>query len=109
MAHTAANSTAKNPITIEVFNADITISDKPITVKAITFVSAAAGDDFALKTVDSNENTGHICIHLAQNINGGMVSVDFGDKGITFPNLFFDASEVNAGLGAGDRVEIYLV
>jgi hypothetical protein len=107
MAHTAANTTKKNPIIIEVFNADIVISATPITVKAISFQSAAAGDVFALQ--DGILVTSEVVFTIAQNVNGGSVSQYFGEKGYTFPCLYFDASEVQSGLSAGDRATIYLV
>ena len=112
MAWTAANSLTTNLIALEVFNANVTISDTPITVRYITFVSAAAGDDFALQ-INSAEDNGVntitvVVVHLAQNVSGGMVTLDFGEKGHTFPNLYFDTNSINAGLGAGDRVLIYL-
>lgn len=107
MAHTAANSTNKNAIIIEVFNADVVISATPITVKAISFQSAAAGDVFALQ--DGTIVTSQVVVTLAQNINGGSVFQYFGEKGHTFDSLYFDASEVQSGLSAGDRAIIYLV
>ena len=107
MAHTAANTTDKNPIIIEVFNADITISATPITVKMITFHSAAAGDVFALQ--DGLVITSNVVATLAQNVNGGSVSQYFGEEGHTFEKLYFDTSEVQSGLSAGDRATIYLV
>ena len=107
MAHTAANSTATNPIIIEIFDADITISATPITVKAITFHSAAAADVFALQ--DGLLITSHVMVGLAQTVNGGSMILDFGPNGFTFPSLYFDTSEVNSGLSANDRVVIYLV
>ena len=109
MAHTPLNTLTSDPIVLEIFSANINISTTPITVKAITFVSAAAGDDFALKTVDTEVDTGQIVVHMAQIIAGGMTVLNFGDTGHTFPSLYFDATEINAGLGAGDRVCIYLV
>jgi len=106
MAHTAANSTNKNPIIIEVFDADIEISRSPITVKAILFQSAAAGDVFALQ--DGIIITSQVVVTLAQNISGGSVYQYFGPDGHTFDKLYFDTSEVQSGLSAGDRVIIYL-
>jgi hypothetical protein len=114
MAHTAANTYKDNVITIEVFNADLDISNlvngrphSPVWVKLITFVSAAAGDDFALQ--DDFGVTAKVFVHLAQNINGGMVVADYGARGHIFSSLVFDTSEINAGLGAGDDVQIYLM
>ena len=107
MAHTAVNTLKGNPITIEVFSAALTISTTPITVKAITFQSAAAGDDFALQTKGPEDNDGQIVVHMAQTVNGGMEVLDFHD-GFTFDSLYFDHDVINAGLGAGDRVQIYL-
>ena len=106
MAHTAANSLTTNPIILEIFNADVTISATPITVKAITFHSAAAADVFALQ--DGLLITSHVVVGLAQTVNGGSMILDFGENGFTFDKLYFDTSEVNSGLGANDRVCIYL-
>jgi len=113
MAHTAANSYKTNPVIIEVFSADLDISNlingkphTPVHIMSISFISAAAGDDFALQ--DKLGVTGHVVIHLAQNISGGMVEKYYGPNGHIFPELVFDTSEVNAGLGAGDQALIYL-
>lgn len=115
MARTPANQYKKNPVIIEVFNADINLAEEitgnakgSVTIKLITFVSAAAGDDFVLTEPPAGED-GIVVVHLAQNISGGMVTKDFGPDGQIFSNgLFFDADQLNAGLGAADRVCIYL-
>ena len=109
MAHTPVNNLNTNPITIEIFNADITVSAGPIRVKVITFQSTAAGDDFALTTKSSTEDVGQVVVHMAQTVNGGMEILDFGPNGFKFDSLYFDTSSINAGLGANDRVQIYLV
>ena len=114
MAHTAANSYG-NPIILEVFNADLDISNlafgrsgAPLHIKLITFYSAAAGDVFALQTELGDTAKVEVCV--SQNINGGTVYVDFGCDGHIFQQgLVFDADIVNSGLSANDRVCIYLM
>ena len=113
MAHTAANSYKTNPIIIEVFSADIDLSKEvngfphtPLHIMSIDFISATAGEDFALQ--DKEGTTAKVLIHLAQNISGGMTSKYYGPNGHIFRELFFDSSEVNSGLAAGDQVLIHL-
>ncbi len=108
MAHTPVNNLSTNPITIEIFTGDITVSAGAITVRTITFVSATAGDDFALTTKSATENIGQVVVHMAQTVSGGMMILDFGHDGQRFDSLYFDANSINAGLGAADRVQIYL-
>ena len=115
MARTPTNQYKKNPVIIEVFSSDIDLAEEitgntrgPIIIKLITFVSAAAGDDFVLTEPPAGED-GVVAIHLAQNISGGMTILDFGSNGQSFnKGLYFDADQINAGLGANDRVCIYL-
>jgi len=114
MAHTAANTYKTNPVIIEVFNADIDLSNEimgkagtPLKIRMIDFHSAAAGDVFALQ--EDLGTTGTVVVQMAMNVNGGNTSKYFGPLGHTFQKgLVFDTSEVNSGLGAGDRVLIYL-
>ena len=113
MAHTPANSYKTNPVIIEVFTGDLDLSNlingtphSSVHVSKVVFHSAAAGDVFALQ--DKEGTTAKVVFTIGQNVNGGTTTVDFGEKGFIFPELYFDTSEVNSGLGAGDRVTIYL-
>lgn len=97
-----ANSLTTNPIYIDTFSADVTISATPIKVTKVVFFSAAAGDTFCLE-----DSKGNYVEHLIQETNARRVVEDFG-KGFWFMNgLYFDADDVNSGLGAGDKVWIY--
>jgi len=114
MAHTAANNLKTNPITLEVFDADVTVSATPIKVKCITFTSADAKDAFALQTKSVGDAaTGGtvpvVAVHMTMSIAGGFEALNFGDNGQEFESLYFDADNINAGLGALDRVLIYLI
>lgn len=113
MAWTANNSLKTNPIVIEVFSSNITVSATPITIKTVTFNSAASTDRFMLQTHSATEVVTEprprVAIDISQNVTGGSVSQYFGEGGHTFPNLYFDTDATSQkGLGAGDRVLIYL-
>ena len=96
-----ANSTVRNPIYIDTFNADFTISTSPITVKKIRMKTAADGDIFVLEDKHGN----HV-VWLVTEANGDPVEVDF-PAGCTFDGLRFDADDGNSGLGTNDLVWIY--
>lgn len=97
-----ANSTVTNPIVLDTFTADVTISDKPISVKAITFKSAAAGDVFALE-----DAAGVKVVVLGQTVNGGSMILAPASP-MRFNSLYFDNDDTNSGLSAGDYILIYL-
>jgi hypothetical protein len=97
-----ANNTATNPIVIDTFSTDVTISAVPIEVKAITFYSAAAGDVFALE-----DKNGTKVLVIGQTVNGGSMILSPGSP-LRFNSLYFDADDTNSGLGSGDYVLIYL-
>lgn len=51
-----ANSTTTNPIVIDTFNADVTISTTPITVSSIVFWSTNADDKLVMEDVKGVTN-----------------------------------------------------
>jgi hypothetical protein len=112
LAWTAANSLVTNPIVLEVFNANVTVSDSPITVKKVVFLAAGIADRFALQSNQATDATTEprprVVIDMQMSTNTGMEVLDFGDSGFTFPNLYFDTDSINNSLAAGDRILIYL-
>lgn len=100
-----ANKLTTNPIIVDTFT-DTIISKNPITVKKIVLHSAAAGD--ILQLFHGTSNTGIDAVRLRQNANL-MVEIDFGIKGLCFPNGLFLSAVDCAGLDSGtDKVLIYL-
>lgn len=99
-----ANVLTTNPISIDTFNADVTVAAARIKVRKITLVSAAAGDDLVF--IDTLNVP---VVHMAQNVAGGMVSLDFGKEGHNFNNGFIYDTSASTGLGSGDAVLIYVV
>lgn len=102
-----ANVYNNNPIVIDTFDADFTLGGTglSLTVKKIVFNSAADTDVFCL--LNGAEAGKPVAIEMRQDAKLTQ-EIDFGPRGQPFPRgLFFDASEINAGLSAGDRVLIY--
>ena len=98
-----ANSLVRNPILLDTFSADVTISARDIRVKKIVLKSAADGDICVLEDISGNQ-----VVWLTQTGNADTVEVDFGDCGFIFPGLVMDVSDCT-GLGANDLLWIYLV
>ena len=98
-----ANSLVRNPILIDTFSADVTISERDIRVKKILLKSAADGDICVLEDISGNQ-----VVWLTTLGNGDLVEVDFGDAGFNFHGLKIDVSDCT-GLGANDLLWIYLV
>ena len=113
MAWTPANSLLTNPIVLEVFNADVTVSATPVIVKTITVTAATAGDRFYLKTKAASEAASggtipRVVVDMGIAVAKETEILDFGDGGFEFESLYFDTSDPTHGLAAGDRVLIYL-
>ena len=98
-----ANSVARNPIYLDTFSADVTISSNPITVKKIVTFSAAAGDLFYLE-----DKSGNQVALIVTKTNVHETTQYFGDNGFKFDGLQMDVSDCT-GYGANDKVWIYLV
>lgn len=82
-----ANSLVTNPIFIDTFSADVTISSTPIRVKAISFWSTAADDKLVLEDV---KGVTSVYIQLATAKDTKILS--FGD-GMIFNGLVLDVSD----------------
>ena len=97
-----ANDVKQNPITIDTWSADITISTSPVTVKKILFKSAADGDILVLE----NKNGDQVA-WLVQTGAADTVELDFGDGFKFVDGLQIDVSDCT-GIGSGDLAWIYL-
>lgn len=101
-----SNKLNNNPLQIDTFNADAIIASNPITVRKVVLFSAAAGDIF--KLFHGVSNTGIEAIILKQNATL-TVEVDFGPRGMIFPNGLFLSAVDCSGLDSGtDKVLVYL-
>lgn len=96
-----ANSIVRNPMFIDTWDADVTLSTTPIKIKKIRLLSAAAGDLLYLE-----DKSGNQVALLIQETNGRVVELDFGN-GQRFNGLQIDVSDCT-GLGSGDKAWIYL-
>jgi len=97
-----ANNVVSNPITIDTWTADITISDSPVVVRKILFKSAADGDILVLEDKDGVQ-----VAWLVQTGAADTVELDFGDAGFRFDGLQIDVSDCT-GVASGDLAWIYL-
>lgn len=97
-----ANNTATNPIVIDTWTSDITITAYTCMVKKIVLLSADANDILYLENAAGDQ----VC-NIVQKHAGGTTEIDFGQKGQVFQGLQIDVSDCT-GLGSGDKVWIYL-
>ena len=97
-----ANSTTTNPIYLDTFSADISISTESLTVKTITLWADDSETRLSLEDVD-----GVSCVVMGRGTNGPQV-VEFGDEGFIFKKgLICDVSD-GEKLDGHARVCIYL-
>jgi len=97
-----ANNVVSNPIVIDTWSADITISESPVTVRKIVFKSAADGDIMVFEN-----KLGVQVAWLVQTGAADTVELDFGDGFKFSEGLQIDVSDCT-GIGSGDLVWIYL-
>ena len=97
-----ANDVASNPITIDTWSADITISESPVTVKKIVFKSAADGDIMVLENKHGTQ-----VAWLTQTGAADTVELDFGEGFKFTEGLQIDVSDCT-GIGSSDLLWIYL-
>lgn len=96
-----SNSASSNPIILDTWSSDITISSAPVIVRKIRLFSAAAGDKFYLE-----DKYGTQVFYMVQATNARVTEVNFND-GFRFDGLQVDVSDCT-GLGTSDIAWIYL-
>jgi hypothetical protein len=84
-----ANSTTTNPIYLDTFSGDVTISTGPIIVKSIVFGGGSANDTLVLE-----DAKGVWCVRIKCPTAGDTKQIDFGPEGQVFQNgLICDVSD----------------
>ena len=96
-----ANSLVRNPILIDTWSTDVTISSTPICVRKILLLSATAGELLYLEDVAGNQ-----VALLVTKANAQTTELDFGESGFIFDGLQIDVSDCT-GIAAGDLAWIY--
>lgn len=97
------NLLTKNPLYIDTWSSDITISKNPIRVQKIRLKSAVNGDILVLEDSGGNQ----VCWLTTEAI-GDPVECDFGPHGQVFHGLQIDVSDCT-GLGGTDRAWIFVM
>ncbi|MCK5607337.1 hypothetical protein KAR91_35970 [Candidatus Pacearchaeota archaeon] len=103
-----SNNLNTNPIVLDTFSATVTLRKRSVgglTIKKIVFRSADGGDVFALEDESGNQ------IVLMKQKVALTSELDFGPRGQSFSEgVVFDHDDaLQAGLGSGDYVFIYLL
>ena len=83
-----ANLLSTNPIFLDTFSSDFTISARPIRVKGITFPGTNADDKLVLEDINGVWSV-RILLPTAKDSK----HIDYGPTGHTFPNLVCDVSD----------------
>lgn len=87
-----SNSLSSNPIYIDTFSADVTISSVPISVRKIWFYTGTSPDTLVLEDL-----SGVISVRATTTANNLPVEIDFADSGFLFPSLIMDVSDGDYG------------
>jgi hypothetical protein len=94
-----ANSLNTNPIVIDTFSGDVTITTEPVQIDTISFTSSSAGD---IATLD--DKNGNLVYYQSTSAANGSESLSF--DGLRIQGLTLDVSD---GTYAGTaRLLIYL-